>query len=62
MKKRNLFITTAIAGLMVFPLSTAAMAKGEASEKAVVEAEGKAPTEARADLRHRALLFTAGRL
>lgn len=47
MKKRNLLITTAIAGLMVFSLSIPAMAKAEASVKAVAEAKVKGVAEAK---------------
>ncbi len=51
MKKRNLLITTAIAGLMVFLLSTAAMAKAEAETETIVkteeEASAKVETEAK---------------
>lgn len=45
MKKRNLLITTALAVLMVFSLSTAAIAEAEAKVKAAAEARVKAEAE-----------------
>ncbi len=45
MKKRNLLITTVIAGLMVFSLSTAAMASAEAKVKTAAEEKIKEAAE-----------------